>query len=605
MSITRKVIAIALLTSMLVPQIALAAEVSADNELISEVAISEIIETEVEVTEPLVVAVEESVAVEEIVETLEPESVVVEQGQWHGARYQLLNGTQVHNSWLKEREHWYYFNAAGELAVGWHKIDGHWYYFKTSGGSGERGRMHKGFLVLGDQTYYLSEHNSMEGRMLTGWQKVNGHWYYFVSGDNGEMLTGWQKFGDRWYYLNSTANEKGQRGKMLTGWHDISGQRYYLMPGDNGQMLTGWQKIDGAWYYMRPGDNGQLLAGWHKLGASWYYLNRAANNHGKVGQMLTGWHDIDGQRYYLMPGDNGQMLTGWQIIGGRWHYFRTGDNGQMLRGWQHIGGTWYYLESDGKMKVGWHTDVDGKLYFLHTVAHGNEGAMATGIKAIESKTYYFKANGECTGEVSPDYIMEVCRNIIYAVETGGQVYGNKRYDDFTQAYHNTPNEHAITIGAGQWYATEARRLLVLIRNTDPVLFNHLDVAGIGWDLDNADWSRYQLLKDSEKAKCIVAIINTDVGRRCQDQLMNTQIKEFFSAAEKLGITDPGAKIQYVNVAHLGGSSVAKLVVEDAQQPYTAQSMYDAIMRRNVGNQVGGALYRTRHEKVQGWIRQYL
>lgn len=28
---------------------------------------------------------------------------------------------------------------------------------------------------------------------------------------------------------------------------------------------------------------------------------------------------------------------------------------------------------------------------------------------------------------------EVIRKIIYAVETGGQVYGNVRYDDFTEA----------------------------------------------------------------------------------------------------------------------------------------------------------------------------
>lgn len=43
---------------------------------------------------------------------------------------------------------------------------------------------------------------------------------------------------------------------------------------------------------------------------------------------------------------------------------------------------------------------------------------------------------------------EIIRKIIYAVETGGQVYGNVNYDDFTEAYANSSNEHAITIGAG-------------------------------------------------------------------------------------------------------------------------------------------------------------
>ena len=50
----------------------------------------------------------------------------------------------------------------------------------------------------------------------------------------------------------------------------------------------------------------------------------------------------------------------------------------------------------------------------------------------------------------------VLRKIIYAVETGGQVYGQQDYSDFTEAYTNSSEEHAITIGAGQWYGIEAK-----------------------------------------------------------------------------------------------------------------------------------------------------
>lgn len=32
-----------------------------------------------------------------------------------------------------------------------------------------------------------------------------------------------------------------------------------------------------------------------------------------------------------------------------------------------------------------------------------------------------------------NYEKSVMRNIIYAVETGGQIYGNKDYEDFTEA----------------------------------------------------------------------------------------------------------------------------------------------------------------------------
>ena len=60
----------------------------------------------------------------------------------------------------------------------------------------------------------------------------------------------------------------------------------------------------------------------------------------------------------------------------------------------------------------------------------------------------------------------VLRKILYAVESGGQVYGKQNYGAFAGVGANTPNEKAITIGAGQWYAEEART---------PVSYTHLDV----------------------------------------------------------------------------------------------------------------------------------
>ena len=89
--------------------------------------------------------------------------------------------------------------------------------------------------------------------------------------------------------------------------------------------------------------------------------------------------------------------------------------------------------------------------------------------------------------------LEILVKIIYAVETGGQVYGNCRYDDFTEAYANSSNETAITIGAGQWFAGEAKTLLQKIKEKDPDTFKKLDSKGeIAADLKSADWSKYQL-----------------------------------------------------------------------------------------------------------------
>lgn len=200
--------------------------------------------------------------------------------------------------------------------------------------------------------------------------------------------------------------------------------------------------------------------------------------------------------------------------------------------------------------------------------------------------------------------IEVMVNILYAVETGGQVYGGRRYDDFTEAYHNSSNEHAITIGAGAWYATEAQRLLKLIRTTDPSGFKQMDNAGIGNDLDNCDWNTYKLQKGSSKAKCIQGMIGSAVGIQCQDQLVREQVASYEKEVQKLGVSDTKAVCMCINLRHLGGIGAVKRVLAKTATPYTMERIWSA-MQSDTGNQVGGSLYRTRHQKVMGWLNQYI
>mgnify|MGYP003303888184 CR=1 FL=1 len=200
------------------------------------------------------------------------------------------------------------------------------------------------------------------------------------------------------------------------------------------------------------------------------------------------------------------------------------------------------------------------------------------------------------------YQMEVLRKIMYAVETGGQVYGNARYDDFTEAYTNTSQEHAITIGAGQWFATEAKRLLNTIRTQYPSVFASLDTAGIAYDLDNADWSTYKLSKTSAKAKCIQAIISSPEGIKCQDQLIDEQMEKYLAEAANLGVTEIKARMMCANLRHLGGLSAVKRVLNKTKTPYTLDNIY-AALQTDTGNQVG--TFRSRNSKVYGWVVKYI
>lgn len=197
---------------------------------------------------------------------------------------------------------------------------------------------------------------------------------------------------------------------------------------------------------------------------------------------------------------------------------------------------------------------------------------------------------------------EIIRKIIYAVETGGQVYGNVRYDDFTEAYTNSSIEYAITIGGGQWYATEAQRLLKLIRSTDKNKFLQLDVAGISSDLDTKDWSTYNIKKTSTKAKCIQKIINSDIGRKCQDRLIDEQMQVYIDEAFDMGVRDIDALMMCANFRHQGGLGAVKRILDKTSKPYTLDKLY-ASCQTDTGNQVG--VYKTRQSKVYGWLKQYL
>lgn len=197
---------------------------------------------------------------------------------------------------------------------------------------------------------------------------------------------------------------------------------------------------------------------------------------------------------------------------------------------------------------------------------------------------------------------EVIRKIIYAVETGGQVYGNVRYDDFTEAYANSSIEHAITIGGGAWYATEAQRLLKLIRTKNPTVFKKLDTAGIGIDLDTKNWATYKVQKGSDKAKCIQKIIGSATGIKCQDLLIDEQMQAYVDEVSALGVTDIQALLMCANFRHQGGLSAVKRILAKTPKPYTLNNVYKAC-QSDTGNQVGA--YKLRQKMVYESLKKYI
>ena len=196
---------------------------------------------------------------------------------------------------------------------------------------------------------------------------------------------------------------------------------------------------------------------------------------------------------------------------------------------------------------------------------------------------------------------EVLRKIIYAVETGGQVYGQQDYSDFTEAYTNSSEEHAITIGAGQWYGTEAKTLLERIYDASPEQWEKIDKVGLLEQVQTANWECFNISKVSQLADTIVVLISSDLGVKCQDSLMDEQLATYADEALKQGVTDTRAQAMCVNFRHQGGQGAVTRILAKTQKPYTLDSLY-AACQTDTGNQVGA--YKSRQRFVYNALKTY-
>lgn len=195
----------------------------------------------------------------------------------------------------------------------------------------------------------------------------------------------------------------------------------------------------------------------------------------------------------------------------------------------------------------------------------------------------------------------VLRKIIYAVETGGQVYGQQDYSDFTEAYTNSSKEHAITIGAGQWYATEAQTLLKRIHDADTAQWDRLDSIGLWEQVQEVDWSCFNISRSSQFANLIVQLISSKIGVKCQDSLMDEQLATYADEALKQGVTDARAQAMCVNFRHQGGLGAVTRILAKTQKPYTLDNLY-AACQTDTENQVG--VYKSRQRFVYNALKKY-
>ena len=170
--------------------------------------------------------------------------------------------------------------------------------------------------------------------------------------------------------------------------------------------------------------------------------------------------------------------------------------------------------------------------------------------------------------IEQNYI--VLRNILYAVESGENTYGQVDYNCFVGAYGNNSNETAITVGAMQWYGIEAKQILQYIQKNNPAMFTKLDTNNIvETALKSADWNNYNIGRNSVAGQCIVNILTACKAE--QDSFALQQIKQYEKEiTERYGSMADDAMMECVNILHQGGSGALKRILDKVTGTYTAE-----------------------------------
>ena len=269
------------------------------------------------------------------------------------------------------KEAYLYYTATGKKVTGITGIkelpkgSKHFYYFRNN-----KGRIYANtWIRLSGATYSAKK----DGTLRLGWYKPSAKKHYFFNRYNAKMVKGWQKYNGKYYYLDA------KTGVMKKGWLKLNGKTYYLNPSD-GTRVTGQVKIDGKCYCFN--NKGVMQTGLVKVGGKTYYYSAAGNR--KYG-LVT----VNGNKYYFNK-KNGAMETGWKTISGKKYYFSaSGTNpGAAVVGWAKLSGKSYYFNGSGVMQKGWLT-IGTKKYYLDPTT----GAMTTGKKKIDGKTYDFGTKG--------------------------------------------------------------------------------------------------------------------------------------------------------------------------------------------------------------------
>lgn len=206
--------------------------------------------------------------------------------------------------------------------------------------------------------------------------------------------------------------------------------------------------------------------------------------------------------------------------------------------------------------------------------------------------------------------LRILTNIIGAVESGGQVYGQRKYNAYAAPYTNTPKEHTITLGWAQNYGAEAQKLIQMIYDMSPSEFKAIDSNGAIYNaLKGFDWVSKKWNPTADQKKTLIAIIDSPTGHECQDQLFEQLMTKFVADCESTYTKDVPAVMMYCQIRHLGEKAPTDRIFKRLNGNYSLDNIMASLTKdqndTSSDNQVGDRKFWSRHVKCYEFIQRYV
>ena len=298
---------------------------------------------------------------------------------------------------------------------GWVEKDGKWYYY-------EDGRKIKSNIRYDSDKggYFLLDSSGVRVKKK-GWvttkTQYNDHGdkyketcKYYLKSNGTVYVSKWKKIGGKYYYF-------GYDGKMVKS---ASGGEYnsktkvtkFYLAGSNGVRITkkGWHKVKHTYV--------DSYSGKKSSSTSWYYVK-------KNGEVARGVYKIGGKKYVF--GNDGALAKKMYVSiynskTGKYTYYAADKNGIQItkKGWHKYSGSYSYSSNGSK----------SKYTYTYYVYINKGGKLATGLKKISGKYYYFSP----TMYSNSSYYDEATDTMHFFGKSGARKYTIKNYSKISDYY---------------------------------------------------------------------------------------------------------------------------------------------------------------------------